>query len=407
MENIIVVGTGDVFHRFIAPSLEILEFQRLLKVLATVDIKQRATLEYLQESVKHKVRTSEESLSSLFDDLKENNPIVILSHDNDLHYEDTKNLISSGFRIMLEKPYVVNSSQFNSLKRLIEDNKEKVFLMEYYLMRKMLPLFLLSGMIKKDSFYLEGEEVFRGKDFANGLKNYIGKLKEILGDPVSLKIKILEGRGDSGKLDLRGGHVFDSRRGGGMIQDMGIHALIPLFGLENYIGTVDKSFANGEVRVAACGEFMEVAKKKYNLPERFIGETYAEIDLTTGKGVPVNISVGKYIADRPSQKNLILRGTKGKIDLDMYGNFMHIYEGDKIIERIELVNPKRSRYYPVIKTGLEHFNNKSPFFVNMSDIQMNSQEMALNIIDKSREGRESNTIKSYDLGEHAYNVFEK
>ena len=274
-------------------------------------------------------------------------------------------------------------------------------------MRKMSPLFLLSGMINKDSFYLEGEEVFRGKDFVNDLKNYVGKLEEILGVPVSLKVKILEGRGDSGKLDLRGAHVFDSRRGGGMIQDMGIHSLIPLFGLENYLGRVDKSFANGEVKVAACGEFMEMAKKRYNLPERFIGETYAEMNLVTGKGIPVNISVGKYIADGPSQKNLILQGTKGKIDLNMYENFMHIYKGNRIIERIELVNPKRSRYYPVIRTGLDYFNNKSPFSADMSEVQMDAQEMALNIVEKSREVRKNNPIKSYDLGEHAHNVFEK
>ena len=33
MENVIAVGTGDVFHRFIAPSLEIPEFDEAVKNL--------------------------------------------------------------------------------------------------------------------------------------------------------------------------------------------------------------------------------------------------------------------------------------------------------------------------------------------------------------------------------------
>ncbi|GIU68459.1 MAG: hypothetical protein KatS3mg093_346 [Candidatus Parcubacteria bacterium] len=400
MENIAVVGTGDVFHRFLAPSLEILEFQQLVKVLVTIDIKQRKPLEYLSEKIEHRVRTSDEGLGFLLNDMKDKKPIVILAHDNDLHYEDTKDLVENGFSVMLEKPYVINKNQLNSLKKLISENPNKIFLMEYYLMRKMAPLFLLSGIINKDSFYIGTEEVFREREPKNNLSSYIGKLEEILGDPVSVKIKILESEGDSGKLDHRGAHVFDIRRGGGMIQDMGIHAFIPLFVLENYLGKIDKSFNKGKVRVAVCKEFYDLAKEKYNIPEKYIGETYAEISLTTEKNIPVNIVVGKYSAYTQTQKNLIISGTKGKIDLNMHDNFMHIYQGYKIIERIELVNPKRSRYYPIIRTGLEYFKGKNPFCIDILQPPLNAQEFALHVIERVRENP-----KIYETGENHNNIF--
>lgn len=403
MENVIAVGTGDVFHRFIAPSLEILELQQLLKVLATVDIKKRASLEYLSEKIEHRVRVSEEPLSELLADLKPKNPIVLLAHDNDLHYQDAKDLINSGYKVMLEKPYVVNQSELGNLKELISQAPNQIFLMEYYLMRKMSPLLLLAGIIKPGSFYIGSEEVFRERETYRDLKEYAGKLEDILGDPVSIKIGILESQGDSGKLDHRGAHVFDIRRGGGMLQDMGIHALIPLFALEKYLGKVDKSFIKGSVRLAESKEFYNLAKSKYNLPDNFIGETYAEIEMATEQKIPITISVGKYIADSPTQKDLVLKGTKGKIDLNMHENFMHIYRGNDLIDRIDLVNTKRNRYYPVIRNGMEYFSGQNPSLsIPSSDIQISSQELILNIIEKSRR---DNHIKLYENGEKPSHIF--
>ena len=122
---------------------------------------------------------------------------------------------------MLEKPYAVNIEELNILEKLIKENPSKIFLMEYYLMRKMAPLFLLSGIIKKDSFYFKTEEVFRKRESYGGLDLLSGKMKEILGTPLHVEIKILESEGDSGKLDHRGAHVADTRKGGGIITRYG------------------------------------------------------------------------------------------------------------------------------------------------------------------------------------------
>jgi len=401
MDNIIVVGTGDVFHRFLAPSLEILELQQLLKGLVTVDIKKREPLEYLSEKIEHRVRTPGQALNDLISDLKEKNPIIILAHDNDFHYQDTKELISNGFRVMLEKPYVVNRKQFDSLKTLHNENPGKIFFMEYYLMRKMSPLFLLSGMINQNSFYLEKEEIFRERETTKSLSSYAGRLKEILGEPISVMINILESQRDSGRLDHRGSHVFDIRRGGGMIQDMGVHSFMPIFVLEDYLGAIDKSFAEAKIKTARCDEFEHVAKLKYNIPEEFRGETYAEIDLVTKKGIPIKVAVGKYTADAFAQKNLVLQGEKGKIDLNMHENFMHIYSGNVLIDRIDLVNTKRNRYYPVIRTGLEYFKNKNPFSIDLSKTQLDAQELVINILERAKE----NNSVGYKGGEYRHNIF--
>ncbi len=401
MENIVVVGTGDVFHRFIAPSLELLEYQGFLKTLATIDIKPRARLENLSEKIRHRIRTPDEKLSSLLSDLRDENPLVILAHDNDYHYSDTDDLVSNDFRVMIEKPYVTNQRDLNKLTDLMSKKPGRIFLMEYYLMRKMSPLFLLSGALSLDGFYLTTEEVLKAEEYGEGIKKYFGKLEEILGKPISISVKILESSGDSGRLEHRGAHVFDNRRGGGMVQDMGIHALIPLFVLEDYLGKIGTSFEEGKVRTARSREFYNFCISRYNIPKEYLAETYAEINFETELGIPANIAVGKYIADAPTQKNLVLIGTNGKIDLDMHGNFLNIYRGHQLVDRIELVNPKRSRYYPVIRTGLEFFSGTNPFLIDLSQTQLSAQELTLNILEKVRTGE----IVFYSNGEPIQDIF--
>ena len=265
----------------------------------------------------------------------------------------------------------------------------------------MSPLFVLSGLIDKNSFYMNPNEVFREKNSDKKINSYLGVLQEILGDPVSLKIKIIESQGDSGKVDHRGAHVFDKRRGGGMIQDMGIHALIPIFSLENYIGNLTLSNENSHPKIASSKDFYKIAKDKYNLSENFIAETYAEMNFITDRNIPIQVSVGKYVADNRTQKNLIFQGEKGKIDLNMHENHLNIYEGKKVIGRIDLVNLKRSRYYPVLRSGIEFFSNNNPLLHNPYSIQMQSQKLVLDTLSKLNPEK----IILYDNGEKPENIF--
>lgn len=400
MENIVVVGTGDVFQRFISPSLELLEYEGLIKTLTTIDIKSRARLEYLSENLEHRIRVSNEKLSSLLSDLRSRNPIVILAHDNDYHYQDTEDLVSNSFRVMLEKPYVTNKTDFSKLKELISKKSESVYLMDYYLMRKMSPLFLLSGALSLDGFYLTTESVFVTEEYGDGIKRHFGKLEEILEKPLSISVKILETSGDSGRLEQRGAHTFDTRRGGGMVQDMGIHALVPFFVLGNYLGQTDISFNEGIARTALSKEIYNFCKSNFTFSDEHIAETYAEIDFKTQEGIPVKIAVGKYVAHASAQKNLVITGTKGKIDLDMHENHLSVFKGHKLVDKIGLVNPKRSRYYPVIRTGLEFFAGRNPFSIDLSQTMLNSQELIFNILEKIPEKK-----IFYSNGEPVQNIF--
>ncbi len=400
MENIIVVGTGDLYQRFLAPALSYMQ-NKEINLIATVDIKPKFSNEDAFSGIEHRVRTQNQPLSKLLDDLKEKNPIVILGHVNDLHVSDAVDLVSNGFRIMLEKPYAVNIEELNILEKLIKENPSKIFLMEYYLMRKMAPLFLLSGIIKKDSFYFKTEEVFRKRESYGELDLLSGKMKEILGTPLHVEIKILESEGDSGKLDHRGAHVVDTRKGGGMIQDMAVHSLIPLFVLEDFLGKVKSISSTGIIKRAVCEEFYNFAQQKYHVPQEFIGETYAEINLVTDKGIPIDITVGKYIKNSPTKKNILIVGTKGKIDLDMHENFLLIRSwNDLTIDKIDLVNTKSNRYYPIIKTGLEFFSGGNPFLIDLTSNQLESQRLILEILEKSKDI----PIKLYHEGEHYSNI---
>lgn len=401
MENIIVVGIGDLYQRFLAPALSYMQ-NKETNLIATVDIKPKNSDEFFSE-VSHRIRQFNEPLSSLLSDFKEKNPIVILAHVNDLHLRDTEDLVSNGFRVMLEKPYVVDFKQLESLRNLIEKNPKKIFLMEYYLTRKLAPLLLLLGVIKKDSFYLKTEEVFRRRETFGGLDLFSGKLKEILGDPLHLEISILESEGDSGKLEHRGDHVVDIRKGGGMLQDMGIHSLVPILLLEDYIGKIEQPIYPSAISGrGVCEEFYNFAREKYQIPKEFIGETYAKMTFITNKKIPIDISIGKYIKNSPTKKNVLIIGTKGKIDLDMHENFLTLRSwNEQFFDRIDLINTKQNRYYPVIKIGLDFFHDQNSLLIDLTKHQIASQQLILEILEKAKE---ISPNKLYSEGEHHNNI---
>ena len=182
---------------------------------------------------------------------------------------------------------------------------------------------------------------------------------------------------------------------------MAVHSLIPLFVLEDFLGKVKSISSTGIIKRAVCEEFYNFAQQKYHVPQEFIGETYAEINLVTDKGIPIDITVGKYIKNSPTKKNILIVGTKGKIDLDMHENFLLIRSwNDLTIDKIDLVNTKSNRYYPIIKTGLEFFSGGNPFLIDLTSNQLESQRLILEILEKSKDI----PIKLYHEGEHYSNI---
>ena len=401
MENIIVVGTGDLYYRFLAPSLKVMEERNEAKILFTVDIREKPFPDRDFPNVPHLIRKKDEKLSLLLNEYQDKNPIVYLGHSHEHHYHDSIDLVSNGFRVLLEKPYALNKDQLEGLKKILVLHPKKLVFVEYYLKRKAIPLLILHGLVKKDSFYHTSEDVLRSEEFGKHFE-LSGKIKELIGEPISVQVQFLEGKSDSGRLDHRGRHLFDREIGGGMIHDLGLHSISSLFVLEDYFGKINLD-QEVDVETGLNLEHLAYAKEMHNLQEKDVAETCSLFRFTTDKKVLVEIAVGKYVKDRPDQKGMHIIGTNGEIKIDWYNNFAQIYNGDDSNYKLDLINSKNLRYYPVIKTGIDILNNKSPFTFDLHEPLLKSQEFILNIIEKSK-------LKQphyYSSGTNFSNIFKK
>lgn len=402
MEKIVVVGTGDLYYRFLAPSLKYMQDKGEIKVLATVDIKVKPLLEKYFLQVPHIIRKENEPLSSLLTSFKKENPIIFLGHANNFHLRDAINLLEGGFRVILEKPYALNKEELIKLKSLLKRYPSELVLADYYLTRKAIPLVTLLGATKENSFYHTQEEVFVSQDLRKTELDFHGQLKELIGEPISIESSILEGNADSGRLESRGIHLYDIKAGGGMIQDLGLHAIAPLFLLKSYLGNIDKSFRKGNVRIAQSNEYLNSTLKNFNILEKDIAETYAEIYFNTSKKIPIKIIVGKYVADRNDQKKIVIFGKKGRLVMDLLNNTLIFYKNGDEKKLMSLVNAKHLRYYPVITSALFKLNKNSPFKFNLNEVLFDSQEFILHVLEKSRR---KNAIKVYSIGEDYTKIF--
>lgn len=402
MENTIVVGTGDLYYRFLAPTLDYMNKNREINILATVDIKPKPLNDELFPKTKHIIRTENQKLSELLADFKDMNPVVILGHAHHFHLSDAKDLLLNGFKVVVEKPYSVSKSELDELKILLKKFNNRIVLLDYYLKRKAIPLIHVFGAINKGNFYHNTEEVMLAKEMGKTKLDFYGKIKNLIGDPVSVKAYILEGNDDSGRLENRGIHLYNVKYGGGMIHDLGLHAVAPLFLMKNYIGEIDKKFKNGKVRIAQSREYLNKSMNLYPLSEKEVAETYAEFVFSTSKKVPVSIFVGKYVSNIEDQKKIVIVGKKGSLKMDLYKNVLYLMENNREKKIIELVNSKHLRYYPVIKSAIEILNKRNPFKFDVNKVLFDSQEFILNVVSKSRQ---KNTIRIYNSGEEYYNVF--
>jgi predicted dehydrogenase len=252
-------------------------------------------------------------------------------------------------------------------------------------MRKALPLLFLEGLIPESSFFFHNEDVFRQREFLGDSIPFLD-LESLIGEPLSVDIKLLESGDEIGKLDHRGSHLFDNRTGGGMIQDLGFHAVAPLFLLKDYLGSIDKSFRDGNVRTARCREYSDLATRLHNLPGEYIAESCAQLDFLTSTNVPIKVTVGKYVPHREDQRRIRITGTKGSVSLDYHENILYVM--DEKGERknlLELTNSKHTRYLPVILTALNYLNKRNPFRQDYTSSLLDAQGFILNAVGKAKE----------------------
>lgn len=400
-ERLVIVGTGDYYRRIVGPSLAKLRAEGHITILSTVSRNPAGKI----AGIPHRIRGENVPLSDLLSDLKKQNPIVLLGHSNDLHTPDADDLVRSGFRVMIEKPYCINTLQMNSMRELLRKYPRKIVLLEYYLMMKTVPLLALAGKIRTDSFYATKKGILHY--YPPSKENALfGALQNIIGTPRQIYIDLLEGEGATGVLEHRGSALTDTQKGGGMIQDLGIHALVALFALQDYIGKIDLSFQDGIVRAARCTEYVRAMKKLFSLQEKRIAESYAELEFKTSRGVPVFATVGKYLPEKRNQRRIIITGSEGHLYLDLSSCTLYVAHEENP-EVAMLVCPKKSdnKYYPVIRAALETLSRKSPFNFNANQVALDTQQFILNIAAKNRAQTRHTRPNTYRQGARPHAIF--
>ena len=386
MDNLIIVGCGDHFRTNVGPTLASLESLGQARVLATVDIDPLSEQpSFLKAPIPHIVRKNGEQLSRLLRKFAETNPVVVLAHSHDRHAPDALDLLSDGFRVILEKPYALRASDLSLLKDSVRNAPRRLALAEYYLMMKSAPLLHAAGLVRSDSFYVREPGFLEGvAEKSPPLENLVGML-ELIGRPRMVYVDVLEGEGLTGRFEYRGRQFADSRSGIGVIMDLAIHALAPVVALEGLLGSLPPS-GSVFLGTAVCDTFLRFAETSYEVPAQFVPETYAELSFTTSLGIPVISTVGKYVLRNENQRRLLIVGDEGEALLDMSNCTLSVARTDKC-PSVVLRSPKRAetKYLAVFRACLATLAGDTPYNFSASDVAIRANEFALELHTRSGE----------------------
>lgn len=370
---LVLVGTGEYYQKILVPALTRLMREGIAKPILTLDIKPREdSASSLFSSVPHRVRKEGEKLSHMLRDVLPDNPVVILGHANHLHVDDAEDLHAHGFRVLIEKPYTRTLEELSRIEAVIEGESPRVGLIEYYLTMKAAPLFACTGHLKRDSFFIGEKLLQKEPEHANPVNI------ETIGEVTSITVDVLEGEGLVGRVDHRGAHLISRAHGGGMIHDLGIHAIAPLIPLEEYIGELLPDTLR--VQTAHSKEYVEMAEELFGIPRTEVAESYAEISLTTTQGIPVHIRVGKYVCHNENRRALTLTGTDGSLILDLSNPALTLRE-EGVHKRTLYTLPKtEEKYYAVLRASLLELNGESPYSFSISRASLRAQALVLHAV---------------------------
>jgi predicted dehydrogenase len=393
MDQLIVVGCGEHYRNNLAPSLVTMEAAQEVEVVATVDLRPFDE-PLLNHRVPHVVRQPAQSLADCLKDLRDQNPIVLLAHSHDWHASDASDLVAKGFRVVLEKPYAIKPSELSSIRELVQSKPNQIVLAEYYLMMKAAPLLHAAGLLNPKSFYTDEHGYLQdaaGRKFEDtrGVLQSIGRPRLVFAD-------ILEGEGATGHFEHRGQQFADSRMGIGVILDLALHVLAPLYALEGFLGQIPPA-SDVAVGTAVCETFVQFAKTKYRVPPQFVPETYAELAFTTSTGVAVVICVGKYVPANANQRRVVIVGDEGEALLDLSSCTLSLARSEQCPQPL-LSSPKRpeSKYRAVLRACFLGLSGASPYTFSSSEVAIRSNDLALRLYSRASEGAAAR--KRYSAG---------
>jgi len=366
---VIIVGTGHHFQRNIMPTVIRLQEEGLIKVLITIDILNRSEKGYF-DNVAH-IKRNNKPIHEQLREFKKEDPLVILGHTNSLHAKDAFDLLSHGFRVIIEKPYALNSKSLHKFLKIAKKNR--CVLLEYYLTMKSTALLWGYGEIDRKSFYVTDWLIKASPiltKYAPSLEGFRNKLPEIIGTIQRVEVEVLEGEGETGTLEGRGIDTIDMKFGGGMIQDMGTHALVPLLALEKIIGSFPDK--NGfSVRIAYSKEYTHMVKRRFAIPVGRIGETYVESMFTTSKNIPVTICFGKYVFGDRNRRGVRLFGSMGEAYLDM--NDCTLYVNGETVIGVD------KSYYHTVRAAIAEISGEPLFHFNSVKVAAKAQDLVFDL----------------------------
>jgi predicted dehydrogenase len=148
--DLIVVGVGDHYSRILGPSIDKLQQQEFIRLVATVDVRP-ANPELHSLGAVHLIRNPDGPLSDLLRPFAKDDPLVYLAHAHTWHAKDAIDLTRAGFRVAIEKPYAVSLEEMHELESHMRASPHRFFLSEYYLV-KSAPLLHAFQMVAGESF---------------------------------------------------------------------------------------------------------------------------------------------------------------------------------------------------------------------------------------------------------------
>jgi len=226
------------------------------------------------------------------------------------HLGPIRSLIEAGVqKFIVEKPLVNNAAEIDVLMELLRVNPDvRIYPLDFYI-QKAAPLLVLTGAITPD------DPRFSWVTMANGEavdSNLSGSIDQLIGEIEGIEVTIIEG-GKFGLPDLaKRRWLEEDNLRGGMLLDLGTHALAPLFAA----GIISQ----GGVRVKQSLRYvLGPDRQSFVKATASQAEIYSQALLTAEKrgwNIPCLITVGKTFHDGGMWKTNI-RGTTGDISMGL------------------------------------------------------------------------------------------
>ena len=373
-----IVGAGECFENYYLPANAALSKEGVSAITTVIDIRSQSELKIPPNATFIQRQRPDQPLSELL--VRREPNLVVLSHPNSFHLPDAEELVDKGYKVLLEKPFALNIPEISRVDALLKTGN--LGLVEYYLFGKTIPLHIFSGAVQS-AIYTSIPGLLTGD--VEALRWNEGRLKQVIGEILSIQTEVLEGEGRTGSILHRNDDLSVARNGGGMLQDIGIHALTPVTALKHLIGEL--RYIRPPFGVAVCEEHLEHFTAKGYSPKE-VAETYASVGMDIGGRIPLSLVVGKYVLGGPehgrNQRRLLILGTKGRIDVDMSKCEMAVYEGESLEPRwkVGVNRVDFPRYYIVLRTAFAEMEADSQR--TLTNAAIDGQFHTLKMVDTAR-----------------------